>query len=57
YAFLFAPGVTTYPKLTDAGILGLFTFTFITEIPFLLILGPPIITAINRAFPTLTKRK
>jgi hypothetical protein len=36
--------------------LSTFFFTFFTEIPFILILGPPIIEAINRAFPTLSKR-
>jgi hypothetical protein len=53
YAVLFAPTLTTLPALTTAGILGLFTWTFATEIPFLLVLGPPILEAINRAFPTL----
>ncbi len=57
YAAVFVPNSTVYPALTDAGILALFTWTFATEIPFLLVLGPPIITAINRAFPTLMKRK
>jgi len=28
-------------------------WTFSTEIPFLLVLGPPIIAAIYRAFPNL----
>jgi len=56
YAVLFAPASTAFPALTTAGVLGLFTWTFATEIPFLLILGPPIIEAINRAFPTLGKR-
>ncbi len=56
YAAIFAPESTLYPALTDVGILSLFTWTFTTEIPFLLVLGPPIITAINRAFPTLMKR-
>jgi uncharacterized membrane protein len=37
--------------------LSTFFFTFFTEIPFILILGPPIIEAVNRAFPTLAKRK
>jgi len=37
--------------------LSTFFFTFFTEVPFVLILGPPIIEAINRAFPTLAKRK
>jgi uncharacterized membrane protein len=57
YAVLFAPTVTTFPALTSAGILAEFTWTFATEIPFLLVLGPPIIGAINKAFPTLVKRK
>jgi uncharacterized membrane protein len=57
YAVLFAPDVTTLPSLTSAGILGLFTWTFATEIPFLLVLGPPIIGTIYRAFPTLSKTK
>ena len=37
--------------------LSTFFFTFFTEIPFVLVLGPPIIAAINKAFPTLAKRK
>ncbi len=37
--------------------LSTFFFTFFTEIPFVLVLGPPIITAINKAFPTLLKRQ
>jgi hypothetical protein len=37
--------------------LSTFFFTFFTEIPFVLILGPPIIEAVNRAFPSLAKRK
>ena len=57
YAVLFAPDATVYPALTSAGVLALFTWTFATEIPFLLVLGPPIIGAVNRAFPTLAKRK
>jgi uncharacterized membrane protein len=55
YAALFAPGSTVFPVLTDAGILALFTWTFVTEIPFMLVLGPPIIEAIHKAFPTLIK--
>ena len=55
YAALFAPESTVFPALTDAGILALFTWTFVTEIPFLLVLGPPIIGAIYKAFPTLMK--
>lgn len=56
YAVLFARTSTAFPALTTAGVLGLFTWTFATEIPFLLILGPPILEAISRAFPTLGKR-
>lgn len=56
YAVLFVPNSTAFPALTTAGVLGLFAWTFATEIPFLLVLGPPIIEAINRAFPTLGKR-
>jgi hypothetical protein len=33
-----------------------FFFTFFTEIPFILILGPPIIAAVSKAFPTLAKK-
>ena len=36
--------------------LATFFFTFFTEIPFVLILGPPIIAAVNKAFPTLAKK-
>ncbi|TRO46067.1 hypothetical protein E2P60_06050 [Candidatus Bathyarchaeota archaeon] len=56
YAALFAPGSTFFPGLTDTGILALFTWTFVTEIPFMLVLGPPIIEAIHKAFPTLMKQ-
>ncbi len=37
-------------------ILSDFFFTFFTEIPFVLILGPPIIAAINRTFPALIRK-
>ena len=56
YAVLFVPGATNLPALTSAGVLALFTWTFSTEIPFLLVLGPPIIGAVNRAFPTIAKK-
>lgn len=36
--------------------LSTFFFTFFTEIPFVLVLGPPIIAAIYRAFPTLAAK-
>jgi len=57
WAVLFAPDSTVFPALTDAGILALSTWTFVTEIPFMLVLGPPIIEAIYKAFPTLMKPK
>jgi hypothetical protein len=41
---------------TPVSILTLFFFTFFTEIPFVLVLGPPIIAAIYKAFPTLVKK-
>ena len=57
YAVLFVPSSTEFPALTAAGVLGLFIWTFATEIPFLLVLGPPILEAVNKAFPTIDKRK
>jgi hypothetical protein len=33
--------------------LGWFVWTFATEIPFLLLLGPPVLQACYRAFPSL----
>jgi hypothetical protein len=58
YAYLFTPlGQTPLVSFTLAGGLALFTFTFATEIPFLLVLGPPIIEAVNRAFPTLRSKE
>ena len=54
YAYLFAPSLAS---LTLAGVLSLFIFTFATEIPFLLILGPPLIEAVNRAFPNLRRKE
>jgi hypothetical protein len=58
YAYLFTPiGQTPLASFTLAGGLALFIFTFATEIPFLLVLGPPIIEAVNRAFPTLRSKE
>ena len=42
-------------SLTIAAIFATFIWTFATEIPFLIILGPPIIWAIYRAFPRFKK--
>jgi uncharacterized membrane protein len=38
-------------------ILPLFVWTFATEIPFILLVGPPIINSCYRAFPTLRQRR
>jgi hypothetical protein len=38
-------------------ILPLFVWTFATEIPFLLLVGPPVIKACYRAFPSLRQRR
>jgi hypothetical protein len=38
-------------------ILPIFVWTFVTEIPFILLIGPPIIKACYRAFPALQSRK
>lgn len=54
FALFFTPfGGTPLAPFTLAGGLALFIWTFSTEIPFLLLLGPPIIEAVQRAFPKL----
>jgi hypothetical protein len=58
YAYLFTPiGQTPLASFTLSGGLALLIFTFATEIPFLLVLGPPIIETIHRAFPTLRSKE
>ena len=52
YYRYFTPGASA---ITMPLILTTFIFVFATEIPFLLILGPPIIEAVYRAFPNLNK--
>jgi uncharacterized membrane protein len=54
YGQYFAPEVTA---ITVPLILSTFVFTFSTEIPFLLILGPPILEAVYRTFPNLKPKK
>jgi hypothetical protein len=54
YGQYFAPAVTA---ITVPLILSTFAFTFSSEIPFLLILGPPIIEAVHRAFPKLKTKE
>lgn len=49
--FFIMPGNTELTPLPVAGGLAYLIWTFSTEIPFLLILGPPIIEAVYRAFP------
>jgi uncharacterized membrane protein len=57
YAYLFTPpGQTPLAAFTLPAALALFIFTFATEIPFLLVLGPPIIEAVNVAFPVLRRK-
>ncbi|MEM2105574.1 MAG: hypothetical protein QXV21_03785 [Candidatus Bathyarchaeia archaeon] len=47
------PGKTELTPLTVSAGLWYLVWTFSTEIPFLIILGPPILEACQRAFPTL----
>jgi hypothetical protein len=54
YFQYFAPSAT---PITLAGGLTYLIWTFATEIPFLLVLGPPIVEAIYRAFPNLKINK
>jgi uncharacterized membrane protein len=49
--FFILPGYTTVTPLGITGGLIYLIWTFSTEIPFLLILGPPIIEAVYKAFP------
>jgi len=51
--FFIMPGNTAIAPLGVTGGLVYLIWTFSTEIPFLLALGPPIIAAIYRAFPNL----
>jgi hypothetical protein len=49
----FSPAATPF---TAPVAIGTFFFTFFTEIPFVIILGPPIILAVYRAFPNLRRK-
>lgn len=55
--FFIMPGNTELTPLTVSGGLWYFVWTFATEIPFLIILGPPILEACYKAFPSLRPRK
>ena len=56
-AFFTTPGAEPLAPFTLAGGVAVFLWTFVTEIPFLLLLGPPIITAVRRAFPKLNRKE
>jgi uncharacterized membrane protein len=55
--FFIMPGQAELTPLTVSGGLWYFVWTFATEIPFLLILGPPILEACHKAFPSLKTKK
>ncbi len=58
FAAFFTPvGKTPIADLTLASGFAYFIWTFATEIPFMLVLGPPIISAIKRAFPKLSRKE
>jgi hypothetical protein len=58
FAALFTPpGTDPIAQFTIAGGLAIFIWTFATEIPFMLVLGPPIIAAVKRAFPKLGRKE
>jgi hypothetical protein len=54
YFAYFAPNVT---QITVSSGLAYLIWTFTTEIPFLLVLGPPIVSAVYLAFPNLGSRE
>lgn len=55
--FFIMPGNTALTPLTVAGGLMYLVWTFSTEIPFLIIFGPPILEACYRAFPAFKNDK
>jgi hypothetical protein len=55
--FFIMPGATQLTPLTVAGGLTYIVWTFCTEIPFLIALGPPIVQACRQAFPALDANK
>ena len=56
-AFFTPPGSEPLAPFTLAGGTAVFLWTFVTEIPFLLLLGPPITAAVKRAFPKLIRNE
>lgn len=55
--FFIMPGNIELTPLTVAVGFAYFVWTFATEIPFLIVLGPPILEACYKAFPILQNRK
>jgi hypothetical protein len=51
--FFIMPGNTELTPLAVAAGFGYLIWTFTTEIPFLIILGPPILEAVYKAYPSL----
>lgn len=54
--FFVIPGQTELTPLTASAGFAYLVWTFSTEIPFLIVLGPPILEAVYRAFPALRRR-
>jgi uncharacterized membrane protein len=55
--FFILPGNSTLSPMTVIAGFGYLIWTFVTEIPFLLVLGPPILQACYRAFPSLRPKR
>lgn len=51
--FFIMPGGTELTPLTVSGGLVYLVWTYVTEIPFLILLGPPILEACYKAYPSL----
>lgn len=54
--FFIMPGESALNPLTIAAGFSYLIWTFSTEIPFLLILGPPILEAVHKAYPSFKPR-
>ena len=55
--FFILPGASNLTPMTVLAGFGYLIWTFVTEIPFLLVLGPPILQACYRAFPSLRPKR
>jgi uncharacterized membrane protein len=53
--FFALPGSDIVTPMPLVGALGVFAWTFISEIPFLLLLVPPIVEAVRKALPYIDK--